>query len=52
MTIQSRKFRIIMAAGAADGWRNMGYLVQLFMAGNDMETCRSFLGLLKTVSKL
>ena len=52
MAVQSKKFRIIMAAGAADGWRNMGYFVQLFMAANDMETCRSFLGLLKTVSRL
>ena len=52
MAIQSKKFRIIMAAGAADGWRNMGYLAQLFMASNDMETCRSFLGLLETVFRL
>ena len=52
MAIQSKKFRIIMAAGAADGWRDMGYSVQLFMAANDMETCRFFLGLLEIVSRL
>ena len=51
MAIQSRKFRIIMAAGPADGWRNMGYWVQLCMAANNMETCGSFLRLLKTVSR-
>ena len=38
-----------MAADPADDWQNERYLVQTFMAANDIKTCWSFLVLLKTV---
>ena len=46
------KFRIIMAAGLAGDWQNKSYTVHLFITANDIESCRSSMVLLKTVSKL
>ena len=47
-----QQFRIIMAVGLAGDWQNESYTVNLFMAANDIESCRSSLVLLETLSKL